>query len=266
MKLSITDFKHQIKKTLDISNSLLVSQVSLWRGTQVENEQPDDAIKPLELYDIENSAACRLVRETLTQLDLNVLIYPCPKGGERHRAKAVKLGGKEQFPLLQDPNTERVIYDAYEIIRYLEQQYGQKTEHSKFNHNLVKMGGASLSSLLRLKRGTHYRQAYAPKLPLELYSFESSPYARPVRELLCELELPYLLRNLGKIEWQDYIPPPVRDRLLSKHAFAGKKRQALAKSAGKVMVPYLIDPNTNQAFYESDRICAYLEEQYACPT
>jgi len=60
---------------------------------------------------------------------------------------------------------------------------------------------------------------------LELYSFEISPYCRLVRETLCELELPYLLHNVAK------------------EARAVRLRRAL----GKMMVPYLVDPNTGKA-------------------
>lgn len=45
------------------------------------------------------------VREALTLLDLDVLIYPCPKGGTTFRPRARQLSGKEQFPFLVDPNT-----------------------------------------------------------------------------------------------------------------------------------------------------------------
>ena len=45
------------------------------------------------------------VREALTLLDLDVLIYPCPKGGTTFRPRARELSGKEQFPFLVDPNT-----------------------------------------------------------------------------------------------------------------------------------------------------------------
>ena len=44
------------------------------------------------------------VREALTLLDLDVLIYPCPKGGTTFRPRARELSGKEQFPFLVDPN------------------------------------------------------------------------------------------------------------------------------------------------------------------
>ena len=45
------------------------------------------------------------VREALTLLDLDVLIYPCPKGGPTYRPKAQQMSGKAQFPFLVDPNT-----------------------------------------------------------------------------------------------------------------------------------------------------------------
>ena len=47
----------------------------------------------------------RQVREALTLLDLDVLIYPCPKGGPTYRPKATQMSGKAQFPFLVDPNT-----------------------------------------------------------------------------------------------------------------------------------------------------------------
>ena len=34
--------------------------------------------------------------------------------------------------------------------------------------------------------------------PLELYSFEASPFCRLVREALSSLELPYRLTNVGR--------------------------------------------------------------------
>ena len=40
--------------------------------------------------------------------------------------------------------------------------------------------------------------ARAPGKPLELYSFEISPFCRIAREALCSLEIPYLLHNVGK--------------------------------------------------------------------
>ncbi len=47
---------------------------------------------------------CRKVREAITLLDLDVLIWPCPKDGPTYRPKAVQMSGKSQFPFLVDPN------------------------------------------------------------------------------------------------------------------------------------------------------------------
>jgi hypothetical protein len=52
-----------------------------------------------------SSAHCAQVREALTLLDLDVLIYPCPKGGPTYRPQATEMSGKAQFPFLVDPNT-----------------------------------------------------------------------------------------------------------------------------------------------------------------
>jgi hypothetical protein len=40
----------------------------------------------LRLYEYELSPFCRRVREAITDLDLNVEIYPCPWGAQRTRA------------------------------------------------------------------------------------------------------------------------------------------------------------------------------------
>lgn len=38
-------------------------------------------------------------------LDLEVLVFPCPKGGPTWREKVKEMGGKAQFPYMVDPNT-----------------------------------------------------------------------------------------------------------------------------------------------------------------
>ena len=78
----------------------------------------------LQLYDIENCPYCRLVREALTELDLDVEIYPCPKSGERFRPELVERGGKAQFPYLVDPNCGVEMGEAAAIIEHLQTQYG----------------------------------------------------------------------------------------------------------------------------------------------
>ena len=84
-----------------------------------------------------------------------------------------------------------------------------------------------------------------------------------MRELLSELELPYLLRSTGKAGWQDLGPPGLRAALFPDRPVEGRTRTELLERAGKVQVPYLVDPNTGQAMFESEAIRAYLLATYA---
>src|SRR5690606_15746712 len=107
--------------TLDVLNSTLSSTLRFWRGTNARGaaEQP---AKHLQLYEFEACPFCRLVREALTALDLDALIYPTPHGGKRFRPKVEKLGGRQQFPYLVDPNTGESMYESGDIIAYLYQR------------------------------------------------------------------------------------------------------------------------------------------------
>jgi glutathione S-transferase len=120
-----------------------------------------------------------------------------------------------------------------------------------------------LAGLPRLRAGAKARPSKAPRKPLELFSFESSPYSRRVRELLCELELPYLLRSTGKAGWRDLGPPVLRETLFPDMPVTGRTRTELLERAGKVQVPYLVDPNTGVAMFESAAIRNYLLQTYA---
>jgi glutathione S-transferase len=86
-----------------------------------------------------------------------------------------------------------------------------------------------------------YRPSHPPDTPLELYSYEGSPLCRLVREALTELELPYYLHNVAK---------------------GSPRREALVTRAGKMLTPYLVDPNTGVAMFDSADIISYLRESY----
>jgi len=101
-----------------------------------------------------------------------------------------------------------------------------------------------------------------PKYLLELYSFESSPYARPVRELLCEMEIPYIVRNCGRTRLEEWILPPLRERLKITVDSELENRRALQKTEGRVSIPYLYDPNTELGLFESADILDYLRDTY----
>ncbi len=251
----------KLSRLVDLNLSVAASSLRGWRGTSAFRPAAVQPEKLLELYDIENCPYCRLVREALTELDLDARILPCPRGGERFRPEAVNLGGKAQFPLLHDPNTDTWLYESADIIDYLRQTYGQR--RSKRPLHGVRVLGSSLASASRITNGMQRRDSSLPEQELELYSFESSPFSRLVRERLCELELPYILRNTGKAAWKDMGPPQLRARLFPGEAVTGRNRQALLARAGKVQVPYLIDPNHAVAMFESADILAYLDRTYA---
>ena len=98
-----------------------------------------------------------------------------------------------------------------------------------------------MASAIRPASGRFYIPSRAPAEPLELYSFEASPFCRIVRETLTCLEIPYLLHNVGR---------------------GSPRREAFVERSGKMMVPYLVDANTGVAMFESAEISRYLIETY----
>jgi len=247
--------------TVDVLGSTLASTLRFWRGTNARGSVRQPA-RPLQLYEFEACPFCRLVREALTELDLDALVYPSPHGGRRFRPKVAQLGGKQQFPFMVDPNTSESMYESGDIIAYLYRTYGGRPAPTRLLRT-VDVTTSVLASVPRLRAGSQARPSKAPKRPLELFSFESSPYSRRVRELLCELELPYLLRSTGKARWQDLGPPILRAKLFPELPVVGRTRAELLQRAGKVQVPYLVDQNTGIEMFESQAIREYLLDTYA---
>jgi len=175
-------------------------------------------------------------------LDLQAMIYPCPRGGARFRKRVEQRGGKLQFPYLVDPNTETAMYESDDIIAYLYRTYGKGGAPIVLKLGPLTTLTSALASAMRPVQGIYSTPSRAPKQPLELWSFEVSPFCRLVREKLCSLEIPYLLHNVAK---------------------NSPGRPAFVKRSGKMMVPYLVDPNTNAAMFESAEIVAYLSKTYA---
>lgn len=216
-----------------------------------------------ELYEFEACPYCRLVREALTELDLDALIYPCPKGGERFRPTAIRLGGKAQFPLLVDPNHNERLYESADIVAYLYRSYGQRGLPLRWQLMPLQKLGSSLAGIPRAGAGLRVRPSRAPAEPLELYSFESSPFARLVREYLCELELPYVLRSAGRSTPTDWMPPALRDAMAVTTEPETLNRRSLLDRANRISIPYLVDTNTGVELAESSRILDYLRDTYA---
>ena len=228
-------------RPLDLATSFAASVVRLGAGMEVGSlgARPP---RPLELYEFEGCPFCRKVREALSILDLDAVIYPCPKNGPRYRPEVARRGGKAQFPYLVDPNAGVELYESDDINRYLFETYGDGHVPRALALPLLTDISSGIASAVRLGSGSSYRTARGPKVPLELWSFEASPYCRLAREALCALELPYLLHNVAK---------------------GSSKRDAFVRRAGKMQVPYLADPNMGVAMFESADIVRYLESTYA---
>ncbi len=246
----------------NFATSLLATAL---RGTSGVACEPA-AVQPeqmLQLYDMENCPYCRLVREVLTELNLDAEIYPCPKSGERYRPEVEERGGKAQFPYLVDPNTGVEMYESLDIITYLYETYAKRPLPLHWRSGRLQQVGSMLAGAARFNRGMQAKPGREPEYLLELYTFESSPYARPVKELLCEMELPYILRSCGRTDIQDWILPKIRDALQIEHKSLLQNRRELQLKEGRVSIPYLYDPNNEIGLFESDQILEYLQAYYS---
>lgn len=149
---------------------------------------------PLELYEFEGCPFCRKVREAISLLELPTRVFPCPKGGTRHRPRALTLSARASFPTLVDPNLaegEQVHQESDRIVERLFAQYGTTSAPP-----LLRAGGlgnalSALSSGLR-RGGVRRRASVDLASDLTLYAHEGHAAARAPKEVLCELELPYL--------------------------------------------------------------------------
>lgn len=231
---------------LNDAGSFAATLARLGRGlyAKVSDAERDAPVKMLELYDYEGCPFCRKVREVLTELDLDYLSHPVAHGSPR-RDELKRLGGKLQVPYLVDPNTATKMYESDDIIDYLNEAYGggRRAGWRIALPGLVDDIDSGLASAVRLARGTRCREPDARDglAPLTLYNMEGSPYCRKVREVLTELDLEFVVKNMPK---------------------GSPKRAELIERGGKFQVPYLVDPNTKKEMYESDDITDYLQERY----
>ena len=228
-------------RALDVGTSVAATLARLGVGSRVAplGRRPEQT---LELYEFEGCPYCRKVREALSVLDLDVRVFPCPKGGPRFREQVKQRGGKYQFPYLVDPNSGKEMYESDDILAYLFREYGDGAVPALLRPGPITDVTAMLATGWRPGFGVRYRPARAPEQSLELYSFEASPFCRLVRETLTNLEIPYLLHNVAK---------------------GSPNRERFEARSGRMMVPYLVDPNTGTEMFESEAINRYLLDTYA---
>lgn len=239
--------------------SLLASTARGWRGTQILRKARTP-IQMLVVFDRENDPNCRLLRELLTELQLDALIQPCPIGGNRF---ARKLPHGAKLPYLIDHDQGLHADGLQACLTHVLEHYAEAGWLRGTLGSLPMRLSSRLASTLRGDAGEHVHASRAARKPLELYSFESSPYSRLVRERLCELQLPWILRSFGKEQLADWGPPNLRLSLKPWTPKPGGLREKMLTDTGKAQVPYLIDPNAGVELFESMRILAHLDRQYA---
>jgi len=243
---------------LDTLTSGLASIARLPYGTDVApairdgSWPPAGTIEPeIILYEFEGCPFCRRVREVITYLDLPCTIKPCARGC-RHREEVVSASGrtKPTYPYLVDKTAGIAMFESQDICEHLIATYGGdviKTppapEDFFFASTFVT---GWIPSLFRPGRGAAVEEVMVGKPPpaqmLTLYSYDGNQFCRFVREILCELDLPYQLRSTGK---------------------GSPRREELSALSGRTTAPFLVDPNTGKQMGESVDIVNYLLETYA---
>jgi len=215
---SSTNLRSSRPRWIEVSTSGLASITRLPFGSNASSQflTRQDPLQSLKLFEFESCPFCRRVREALTDLDLSVEVYPCPKDAQFNRQKVLSLGGKEQFPFLVDENQEVQIYESEEIVRHLYKYYGMDELPPKGMLETTPLTGW-MPTVLRIGRGM--MKCQKTKLDsdsmelLQLFNYENNQFSRlvrlvrfplllnmvfKVREVLCELELPYRCISCGK--------------------------------------------------------------------
>eukprot|EP01053_Blabericola_migrator_P001936 Blabericola_migrator_1__1935@NODE_1527_length_4338_cov_114_948958_g845_i2_p2_GENE_NODE_1527_length_4338_cov_114_948958_g845_i2NODE_1527_length_4338_cov_114_948958_g845_i2_p2_ORF_typecomplete_len301_score36_47GST_N_3/PF13417_6/3_5e12GST_N_3/PF13417_6/1_4e06GST_N/PF02798_20/0_022GST_N/PF02798_20/0_00026GST_N_2/PF13409_6/0_0094GST_N_2/PF13409_6/0_018MetRSN/PF09635_10/1_6e02MetRSN/PF09635_10/1_2_NODE_1527_length_4338_cov_114_948958_g845_i21461048 len=223
--------------------------------------------EPLKLYELEPSPFCKKVREALTVLDIDHLVYPCPREtltaygvclNSRFRPEVKKEGGIAMFPYLVDPNTNVKMYQSDDIVEYLWKTYGDKATpplgYKLANNKLWNEFSFRVCLLLRpcLDMGYLRAPSRAPTKPLELFGYEASCTKR-VCEVLSTLEIPYMsyVLPIGSVD--------KRKAFLKEH---GDQISEVRKKLGFIRIPFLRDPNTGVEMFESKDIVRYLRDTY----
>jgi len=79
--------------------------------------------KPLIFWGYESCPFCKLVRETLSEMEIPHIQKSCPRGSPKRKEFLDKMG-LFQVPYIEDPNTGVSLFESAEIIKYLKSTYG----------------------------------------------------------------------------------------------------------------------------------------------
>jgi glutathione S-transferase len=249
---------NSIPNAFDTLTSGLASICRLPRGVTAESSGSRTASPDiLTIYDIENDVNCRLVRERLTELDLNFRVVPSAPNSKVFTDASYKyaLSSGTSLPTLS-VGGGKMLTGSQKIVDFLDNTYGNgAVEKANAEDQDIKekalaffySAGNNLASLLRTGRGCMVSSAAGDKTTeieplIILYSYEGNQFCRLVREVLTELDLVYEVRSAGK---------------------TSPRREELSKiTGGSTQCPYLIDPNTAESMSESADVIQYLYKMY----
>jgi len=230
-----------------LSSRLLVHWTG-GRGARVEANAIAPA-EPLVLYEYNGCPFCQRVRAVISELDLDVRIYPCPRvtvkayaqaGDSRYRPEVEDKSGQLMFPYLEDPNTGTGLSDSAAIIAYLLDSYGGGAPARAFS--ALPISKLMLRSLrLSLYFGVLRVPSRLPAEPLVFYGAQGHPGSIIVFDALSCLELPYLWKACAR---------------------GSRKADELAALAGPDAALCLSDPNTGVVLSAPAAIVRYLYETY----
>lgn len=255
--------KMSVPNALDIFTSGLASICRFPNGVTVENSAPQGSTL-LQLFDVETSLECRVVRERISELDLVIqAVIPATSNSRVFSGSNYKyaLPIDAEIPRLvvkDEKGGEITFVGRASICSYLDETFATTTSSASPPAsediraqvlNVALIVGNYVASFLRLGRGSSVASAASsastprPQKPLILYSYEGNQFCRLVREVMTELDIVYELRSAGKLS---------------------PRRQELADmTGGSSQCPFLVDPNTGAQMPESKDIIRYLYKTYA---
>lgn len=111
-----------------VVSSGLASSVRLGKG-RARAKKAAPAKQLLELWAYEASPFCKLVRETLNDLEIAHLVHTTARGSPT-RDVFKQQNGRFQVPYLIDPNTGVSMWESAEICEYLRDNYGPDADNA----------------------------------------------------------------------------------------------------------------------------------------
>ena len=114
-----------LRSKLATATSKLASAIRGDQGTLAAPSREPDSL--VELWSYEASPHCKLVRETLTELEVPYLLHNVARGSAKRDA-FVARAGKMQVPYLVDATRDVHLFESRAIVAWLKETYATRTE------------------------------------------------------------------------------------------------------------------------------------------